>query len=213
MELDELIRDFHTVIADGARHLKYLQAVLKGEDFPMKPPSLKCVMRARLPCFWHCWPCCSCGMSTQATAHHPVREVARKKFLLTHPAATMRSSCGDSPAAYLRSPSCSAVRCLSSRLSAADLFTPIPDRGTVRAGYFLREAKLTVADDDRRCPAVASQLCCHDNSRLCRPCSRWALCCSSRQRVRQMPLLVVSGVMIESYLYLLGGDGFRHYLC
>ena len=31
------------------------------------------------------------------------------------------------------------------------------------------------------------------------------------QRVRQMPLLVVSGVMIG--LYLLGGDGFRHYLC
>ena len=36
MELDELIRDFHTVIADGdPSTLKYLhKAVLKGEDFP-----------------------------------------------------------------------------------------------------------------------------------------------------------------------------------
>ena len=36
MELDELIRDFHTVIADGDPSTPEIltQTVLKGEDFP-----------------------------------------------------------------------------------------------------------------------------------------------------------------------------------
>ena len=140
--------------------------------------------------------------------HLSVREVAQ--ILLTHS--------GDNAVIVweIRLPRIFAAILLGGALSVSGFllqtFFRQPDRGTVRAGYFLGCQADGRADDDRRAVLRArARLCRHDNSRLCGSHALDGLCAA--HRAARAADAAAGCERRDDWLYLLGGDGFRHYLC
>ena len=150
-------------------------------------------MRARLPCFWHCWPCCLCGMSTRAACTCPVREVAQ--ILLTHS--------GDNAVIVweIRLPRIFAAILLGGALSVSGFLLQTFFANPIAGPFVLgisSGAKLTVA-----LTMIGALSCGRVLGSAVMITAAFAGAMLSMgfvlliaQRVRQMPLLVVSGVMI-----------------